>query len=139
MVQVVELADDGDPGERHLPVRRPGQPEVAVRIEDGDLVHLPPPRPERPAPALRPPAQRPVERVAVGVGEAGSLRPGSQQAGRRRPDARAHAADALALHLHDDIGHRPRPAQPRQLAIDAPPATPQALHDGLLRPPEPAP
>ena len=33
VVQVVELADGADAGERHLGVRRPGEPEVRVRIE----------------------------------------------------------------------------------------------------------
>ena len=37
----------------------------------GDGVHLLAPGPERPPLPLRPPPQRPVERVAVGVGEAG--------------------------------------------------------------------
>ena len=72
VVQVVELADAGDPGQRHLGVGGPGQRQVAVRVEaGGDGVHPLAPGPERAAPVVGAPAQRPVEGVRVRVGEAG--------------------------------------------------------------------
>ena len=77
VVQVVELADAGDAGERHLGVRRPGQREVGVRVEPrGDGVHALAPGPERAAAAVRAAAQGAVEGVRVRVGEAGQHQPG---------------------------------------------------------------
>ncbi|BCB79648.1 hypothetical protein Pflav_060580 [Phytohabitans flavus] len=74
-MQVVELADAGDAGQGHLRVHRAGERAVAVRGEEGgDLVHHVPPAPERAA-ALDTAAQRTVERVRVGVGEAGQREP----------------------------------------------------------------
>ena len=71
VVDVVELADRGDPGQRHLRVHGAGQGPVGVRVEPGgDGVHRLAPGPERAAAAVRAPAQRAVERVAVRVGEA---------------------------------------------------------------------
>ena len=72
VVQVVELAHGGDPGQRHLGVGGGGQLQVAVRVEDrGDLVHQLPPAPEVPPAAMGAPAQRPVEGVRVAVGQPG--------------------------------------------------------------------
>ena len=85
VVQVVELADRRDPRQRHLPVRRSGEPEVVLGVErGGDVVHLPPPGPERTAVSMGPAAQRPVERVAMGVGEG---RAASGRAAAPRPRA----------------------------------------------------
>ena len=84
VVQVVELADDGDPGQHHLGEDRPSQGEVGVGREvPRDGIHLLAPRPEVAAVAVRAPAQRAVEGVAVGVGEARAGRP--RAAARRRP------------------------------------------------------
>ena len=48
VVQVVELADAGDPGQRHLRVDGAGEREVRPRVEPpGDRVHAVPPGPER--------------------------------------------------------------------------------------------
>ena len=72
VVDVVELAHARDPGRRHLAVRRSRQGEVGVRVEPrGDGVHLVAPGPEGAALALGAAAERAVEGVAVGVGEAG--------------------------------------------------------------------
>ena len=72
MVQVVELPDDGHPGQHHLRVDRAREGEVAVRVEPGgDGVHLLPPGPEGAAVGVRTTPQGPVEGVAVGVREAG--------------------------------------------------------------------
>ena len=71
VVQVVELAHRADAGQRHLGVDRPGQPVVAVRFQPaGQRVHLLPPGPEGPAAVMGAAAQRPVEGVRVGVGQA---------------------------------------------------------------------
>jgi len=72
VMQVVELAHAAHPGQRHLGVDRPGQPEVAVRVEPGrDGVHALAPGPERAAVRLGGGPQRPVKGVRVSVGEAG--------------------------------------------------------------------
>ena len=60
------------PARHHLAVGGAGQREVGVGVEPlGHGVHLLPPGPERPPLPLRPPPQRPVERVAVAVREPG--------------------------------------------------------------------
>ena len=72
VVEVVELAHRADPGQRHLGEGGPGELVVRVGIERRrDLVHLLPPRPEGTGPAVGAAAQRPVESMAVGVGQAG--------------------------------------------------------------------
>ena len=77
VVEVVELADTGDPGQRHLGERRAGEPVVAVRLEAASRgVHLLPPRPERASAGLRSSAKGAMERVAVHVGEAGDRETG---------------------------------------------------------------
>ena len=127
VVEVVELADRGDPGERHLGEGRPGEAEVALGVEPRrERVHLLAPGPEAPAPALRAAAQRAVKGVRVGVGEA-------RAASAREPLAPAGGAtpgldrgDALAL----DLDHHPRlgplAAEPGELApvaaVTSPPA-----------------
>ncbi len=99
VVHVVELADRRDAGERHLGERRPGEAEVALRVEaGGDLVHLLAPGPEAPAPALGAPAKRAVKGVRVRVGEPGQREPveplgargrlGRRRRARRRSDRR---------------------------------------------------
>ena len=71
VVQVVELADRADAGRAHLGVGVAGELEVRLRRElRGHGVHLLAPGPERSPLGLRPPAQCPVERVRVTVGEA---------------------------------------------------------------------
>jgi len=70
-MQVVELADRGDPREQHLAVHRSGEVVVRVRGERrGDGVHLLAPSPEGAALGLCPAAERPVERVTVAVRQA---------------------------------------------------------------------
>ncbi len=72
VVQVVELAHAAHPGQRHLGVDGPGQPEVAVGVEPGrDLVHPLAPGPERAAVRLGDGAQGAVEGMRVSVGEPG--------------------------------------------------------------------
>ncbi len=69
MMQVVELADAADAGQRHLRVHGGREREIAVRVEPvRDLVHPLAPRPERASGRLGDATQRPVERVRVGVG-----------------------------------------------------------------------
>ena len=71
VVQVVELPHARDPARHHLLVRRRRERQVGVRVEPlRHGVHPLPPRPERPPLLLRPPPQRPVERVAVAVRQA---------------------------------------------------------------------
>ncbi len=77
VVQVVELADGADAGERHLGVHGGGERQVAVRVERGrDPVHGVAPGPERPGAGLDGAAQRPVEGVRVRVGLPGQGQPG---------------------------------------------------------------
>ena len=85
VVEVVELADARDAGQRHLGERGPRQPVVAVRLQPfGGPVHQLAPRPERASIGLRTRAQGAMERVAVGVGEAGDREAGQpDRAGRR--------------------------------------------------------
>ena len=76
VVEVVELADAGDAGERHLPERGAREREARVGIERaGELVHLLAPGPERARAGVRAPAQRALERVRVRVGEPGQRQP----------------------------------------------------------------
>ena len=99
VVEVVELADRGHPGQRHLGEHGPGQSVIALRVEGGgDAVHLVAPRPERTlAATMGPPAQYAVEGVAVGVGEAGQRQPGQPGRARRRGRRHAHSADAVTV------------------------------------------
>ena len=77
VVQVVELADAGEPGQHHLGERRRGQVAVRVGVEPvGKRVHPIAPRPERAGLAMRAAAQRPMERVAVRVGHSRQRQPG---------------------------------------------------------------
>ena len=76
VVEVVELADAGDAGQRHLAERRAREREAAVGVERaGERVHLLAPGPERARLRVRAPAQRALERVRVGVGEARQRQP----------------------------------------------------------------
>ena len=77
VVQVVELPHARVAGRDHLAVRRAGQRAVRFRLEPArDVVHLLPPRPERPALPLGPAPERAVERVAVVVRQAGDREAG---------------------------------------------------------------
>jgi hypothetical protein len=72
VVEVVKLADAGDPGQGHLCVHGGGEVEVCIRLEPRrHLVHPLPPRPERPSLGLRVPTQGTVERVRVNVRKPG--------------------------------------------------------------------
>ena len=107
VVQVVELADRGDPGERHLGEGRARQREVAVGVEPvGELVHRARARSRtsrrRAAVAA---AQRAVEGVRVGVGEPGQRQPVEP---RRAAGGGATPASTAAMPL----ARRPRPATP---------------------------
>lgn len=88
VVEVVELPDGGDPGQRHLGVHGAGQRVVAVRGEGGgEAVHGLAPGPEGAGADLDGGAQRAVEGVRVGVGEAGQGEAGQPDgAGRGRGD-----------------------------------------------------
>ena len=108
VVQVVELPHAGDPGRDHLAVGRPGQREVGVRVEPlRHGVHLLAPGPERPPLALGPPPQRPVERVAVGVGEPGEGEAGEAVGGGFSASSTGHdfrpAGEPAALDLHQHV------------------------------------
>ncbi len=84
VVEVVELADARDAGQRHLGERRSREPVVAVRLESfGGPVHQVTPRPERAAVRLRPRSQCAMERVAVRVREAGDREAGETDRVRR--------------------------------------------------------
>ena len=90
VVEVVELADARDAGERHLAEHGRGEPVVRLRRQAlGRRVHLLAPRPERADADLGGAPQQPMERVAVGVGQARQREAGETGRGRRR------LADAL--------------------------------------------
>ena len=145
VVDVVELGDGRDPGQRHLGVRGGGQGPVGVGVEaGGDGVHRLPPGPERAATAVRAPAQRPVERVAVRVGEPGQHHAG-QPPGVAGRCARLDVGEPAVGDLERDVGretvgevggrgpvagHRPTPAAarpPTAAAGDAVIAAPRRL------------
>ena len=94
MVQVMELTDARDAGERHLTEHGRGELVVRLRRQPlGRRVHLLAPRPERADADLGGTPQHPVERMAVGVGEprqreAGEPCGGSGRFGDRRADGR---------------------------------------------------
>ncbi len=70
VVEVVELADTGDPGQCHFGERGPGKAVIAVRFEPlRSAIHQITPRPEAAAVSLGARTQCPVEGVAVRVRE----------------------------------------------------------------------
>ena len=79
----MELADTGHPRQRHLRVDRPGQRQVAARIQPlGHLVHLLPPGPKRTTAGLPNAAQCAVEGMRVGVRQARQGEPGQRDGAR---------------------------------------------------------
>ena len=118
VVDVVELADARDAGERHLAEHRSGEPVVRLRRQAlGRRVHLLAPRPERADADLGGAPQQPVERVTVGVGEARQREAG--EAGRRRRrfgDGGSHGRDAITVDVDRNAGGDGVAAEPRQLA-----------------------
>ena len=115
VVQVVELADRGDARQRHLGVGRAREREVAVRVEPlGERVHLLAPGPERAAAVLGAAAQGALERVRVGVGEAGQREPVEAA-------ARPGAAPCTPVVDRRRSG-RPRPRRPRPPRRRSPPS-----------------
>ena len=79
--EVVELPDRGVPGRTKLPIDiHIARPDVFRALAAGELEHRLPPRPE--VAALRSPAQRPLERVAMRIYEPGNPR----QVGHARED-----------------------------------------------------
>jgi hypothetical protein len=121
VVQVVELADARDAGEGHLGERRPGEPVVRLGIEGGRKpVHLVAPGPERSDAVVGAAAQGSVEGVAVGVGQARQGEPGEpDRVGRQLvdPTAGGDGDDAVAVDLHEHVGHSVVAAQPGELAV----------------------
>jgi hypothetical protein len=76
VVEVVELANAGHPGQHHLGERRSRQPMVRVGGQGASKsIHLVAPRPERTDSLMGTPPQRPVKRMAVGIREAGNRHP----------------------------------------------------------------
>jgi hypothetical protein len=108
VVQVVELTDRRDPGQRHLPEGGAGEGEIEVGLDRlGDLVHPPPPRPEVPALRLGAAAQRPLEGVRVCVRQSRDGQSGQRDRLRRGvAHRRCDRADALAVELdqHPRLG-----------------------------------
>ena len=117
VVQVVELADAGDPGERHLAERGPREREARVGIERArQLVHLLAPGPERALAGVRATAQRALERVRVRVGEPGQREPAQLVGVVRIGDARRDRGQVLALDLEQDPRLGCLAAEPGELA-----------------------
>ena len=117
VVQVVELPDGTDPGQRHLGVGGRGQLQVPVRVEGPrDLVHQLPPAPEVAAAPVGATPQRPVERMRVPVGQPRDRDP--RQPGRPggRVGPLGHGRDPLPLDLDQHpLGHAPLRSQPGQV------------------------
>ena len=138
VVEVVELADRRDAGQRHLGEGRAREREVAVRIEPlGERVHLLAPGPERAAAVLGAPAQGALEGVRVGVGEPGQREPVEPPcAGRRRRRAARHRRDPAVLDLDHHAGLAPRRRRARRARTSSVVTTPtrsdepaRALHE----------
>ena len=107
VVQVVELADRADPGQRHLGVGRGRERQIGIGVEPGgEGVHLLAPRPESAATVVRAPAQRPVEGVAVAVGE-----PRQHDAGQHARSlpltAGRHRGEPAVRHLEPHVRRQP--------------------------------
>ncbi len=118
MVDVVELADAGDAGERHLTEHRRREPVVRLRRQVlGRRVHLLAPRPERADADLGGTPQQPVEGVTVGVGESRQGEAREAGRGRRRfGDGWSHRRDAITIDVDRNTGGDGVAAEPRQLA-----------------------
>ena len=77
MMEIVELTDDSDAGQRHFQVERPGQVEDSCPGRAARRSHTSaPPGPEAAAVALGSAAQGAVERVTVRVSQAGQYETG---------------------------------------------------------------
>ena len=84
VVQVVELADRGDPGQRHLGERRARERAVAVGIEPAASSYIRSRQVQKLPPApLGAPAQRAMEGVEWAFASPGSVRPASRVGARR--------------------------------------------------------
>ena len=120
--EIVELHDRGVAGSEHLRVRLPGNGGQAPGIEPpGEFVHVLAPGPERIAPGPRamfgPSGQRPLERMAVGVGQARDHDPGGQSGGRRGGDSRGDLHDGAVADAEQHI-LRPSGVQERATRQD---------------------
>ena len=121
VVEVVELPDRGHPGERHLGVRRPREPVVAVRIQALDEpVHLLTPRPEVVRRRLRPPAQRAMQRVRVRIREPGEREAAQPDGVRRRVAVRDHRGDPVTATGDRHALRDPITAEPREVRVPGP-------------------
>ncbi len=119
VVQVVELAHARDPGQRHLAVDGSGQRVVAVGGElRRDRVHVLAPRPERPAGAVRAPAQRAVERVRVRVAQARQRHP-AQPLGVPARHAGVDLGDAPVRDDDAHVGDDAVAAEPGEIGVIA--------------------
>ena len=99
--------------------------QVGVRVSAaGDGVHLLAPGPEGAAAAVGAAAQRPVEGVRVGVGQAGQGQPGQPGVAGGR-GARRDRGEPVAGRLQQHAGRRPVAAQPGVLGHQ--PVTQQVL------------
>ena len=127
VVQVVELAHAGDPGQRHLGVDGAGQGEVAVRVEPGgDLVHPLAPGPERAAVRLGGAAQGAVEGVRVRVGEAGEGEAAKAlRVGRGGGSGGGDGGEAVAVGFDEDVAADALAGEPGQVGEPAPLGSPR--------------
>src|SRR5215211_2901412 len=124
VVEVVELADAGDPGKRHLAEGGASEREIEVWVQARrEAVHRIAPGPEVPPTRLRSAAQRPLEGMGVGVGQPrdrDSVEPVGT--GRRRRCAGLDCGDALVPDLDRHPLRDPVVAEPGEL-------TPVHAHD----------
>ena len=109
VMYIVELPHRRDPGQRHLRVCRPRQPEVVLGRERlRHPVHFLPPGPKGSPTGLRAASQRPVESVRVGVGKAGQRQAPQVNGvcGPGRPEADGGYTVALGRNEHVGLGRR---------------------------------
>ena len=99
-MEVVELADRRDPGERHLGEGRPRQREVRVGIEAvGHRVHLLAPGPERAAPGLRSPRSARWKAWECALASPGIVTPARRSASGAAASPGLDRRDPLAVDL----------------------------------------
>src|SRR5215211_9323185 len=134
MVQVVKFTDQCHPGED-----RTGELKIGIGVEPVcDGIHLLPPGPERLPIRLCTPAQRPVEGVAVRIGEAWQHHAVEPLVAGLAVDAGIDRAEAPVSHLEADPGSEPTRQLDMLRPVPAHPASPASARRTSARASTPA-